>query len=411
MMNRTHSYSDNSFDADSAAYNLYALVYHCGIIDGGHYVAFVKNRTNRQWYCLNDSSGKIRDPPTTSIETAHDGAGLLKMNKINEVAVAPLYANDVQHILEGIVYFRKLLVEVPNPPIDEVIAAGIVPRFVDLLKFEATWALTNIAWGNSSQVKCVVDADAVPALIHLITSTNEDVREQAVWALGNITGDSPEYRDYVLNKGALAPLLHILDHHPRLTMVRNAAWFLSNLCYGKTLVVEIIKVAQALPTLTQLLYNSDADVLTSACRTISHLLNASHDQIQAALNVFDVLRLIQLLSHPALNVQQNAESALYNFVMDDDRQKQIVTYDDEEDDTAITVALSVIPPPTASGIISTTTIADLLLQWQLEHILQRLRLLENDNCKLHEENVKSHEEIVKLNLDRMQQLQEFKNSK
>ncbi|CAM4799762.1 unnamed protein product [Rotaria magnacalcarata] len=88
----------------------------------------------------------------------------------------------------------------------------------------------------------------------------------------------------------------------------------------------------------------------------------------------------------------------------------IVTYDDEEDDTAITVALSVIPPPTASGIISTTTIG-LLLQWQLEHILQRLRLLENDNCKLHEENVKSHEEIVKLNLDRMQQLQEFKNSK
>ncbi|CAF4954002.1 unnamed protein product [Rotaria socialis] len=67
--------------------------------------------------------------------------------------------------------------------------------------------MTNIAWGNSSQVKYVIDADAAPALIHLLTSTNEDVREQAVWALGNITGDNPEYRDYVLNKGALTPLL------------------------------------------------------------------------------------------------------------------------------------------------------------------------------------------------------------
>ena len=30
---------------------------------------------------------------------------------------------------------------------------------------------------------------------------------QAVWALGNIAGDSPECRDYVLNEGILVPLL------------------------------------------------------------------------------------------------------------------------------------------------------------------------------------------------------------
>ncbi|CAM4917089.1 unnamed protein product [Rotaria socialis] len=261
----------------------------------------------------------------------------------------------------------------PNPPIDEVIAAGIVPRFVDLLKvqhfriqFEATWTLTNIAWGNSSQVKYVIDADAGPALIHLLTSTNEDVREQAVWALGNITGDNPEYRDYVLNKGALTPLLHILDHHSRLTMVRNATWFLSNLCYGKTSVVEIIKVAQALRTLTQLLYNSP--------------------------------------SHPTLNVQQNAERAVHNFVMGADRQIQVITNDDQEEDIAITAAVSVIPPPTTYDITSTTTIADLSLQCQLEHILQRLKILENDNSKLRQENMKLREENLKL-------LQELKNSK
>ncbi|CAF3046475.1 unnamed protein product [Rotaria socialis] len=263
-------------------------------------------------------------------------------------------------------------VTLPNPPIDEVIAAGIVPRFVDLLKvqhfriqFEATWTLTNIAWGNSSQVKYVIDADAVPALIHLLTSTNEDVREQAVWALGNITGDNPEYRDYVLNKGALTPLLHILDHHSRLTMVRNATWFLSNLCYGKTSVVEIIKVAQALRTLTQLLYNSP--------------------------------------SHPTLNVQQNAERAVHNFVMGADRQIQVITNDDQEEDIAITAAVSVIPPPTTYDITSTTTI-DLSLQCQLEHILQRLKILENDNSKLRQENMKLREENLKL-------LQELKNSK
>ncbi|CAF0968583.1 unnamed protein product [Rotaria sordida] len=58
MANRTLSFGDNSFDADNAAYNLYALICHYGVIGGGHYVAFIKNHTNQQWYCFNDSSCK-----------------------------------------------------------------------------------------------------------------------------------------------------------------------------------------------------------------------------------------------------------------------------------------------------------------------------------------------------------------
>ncbi|CAF0974201.1 unnamed protein product, partial [Didymodactylos carnosus] len=52
---RAMSFGENSFDADNAAYNLYALVCHHGVIGGGHYVAFVKNRITQQWYCFNDS--------------------------------------------------------------------------------------------------------------------------------------------------------------------------------------------------------------------------------------------------------------------------------------------------------------------------------------------------------------------
>ncbi|CAF0809558.1 unnamed protein product [Adineta steineri] len=58
QMDRTLSFGDNSFDADNAAYNLYAFVCHYGVIGGGHYVAFVKNHINQQWYCFNDSSCK-----------------------------------------------------------------------------------------------------------------------------------------------------------------------------------------------------------------------------------------------------------------------------------------------------------------------------------------------------------------
>lgn len=112
--------------------------------------------------------------------------------------------------LIGLRSLRKLLSREPDPPIQEVINAGLVNRLVECLDsqqnsivYESTWALTNITSGDSNQTQCVIKAGAVPKLMKLVNSTNLETSETAIWTLGNIAGDSAACRDLVIDNGGL----------------------------------------------------------------------------------------------------------------------------------------------------------------------------------------------------------------
>merc|ERR1719389_595640 len=155
--------------------------------------------------------------------------------------VRQVASDNAQEQFQATQQLRKLLSVENNPPIQEVIQTGAVPKLVELLKdisrpelqFEAEWVLTNIASGNADQTRVVVEAGALPLFIQLLQSPNLDVQEQAVWALGNIAGDSSNLRDLVLHAGGLFPIMAVLHSCEKNSMMRNATWTLSNLDRGK----------------------------------------------------------------------------------------------------------------------------------------------------------------------------------
>jgi len=87
-------------------------------------------------------------------------------------------SDDILRQHYGLIGIRKILSIAENPPIQPVIDAGLVPKMIEYVKqteypqlqLEATWALTNVASGNSIQCQSIVDKGGIPLFVQLLKS-------------------------------------------------------------------------------------------------------------------------------------------------------------------------------------------------------------------------------------------------
>ncbi|KAK2576370.1 hypothetical protein KPH14_005718 [Odynerus spinipes] len=271
----------------------------------------------------------IVDDTGALLQTEND---VLPISTSIEEIVAGMQSSDETIQLQATQACRKMLSREKNPPIDNMIQQGIVPRCIEFLdsnhnsalQFEAAWALTNVASGTSEQTHVVVKNGAIPKLVALLKSPSMNVAEQAVWALGNIAGDGPMARDLVLGHDAMPLLLDLIKPDTSVTFARNIVWTLSNLCRNKNPPPPFEIVRTALPVLNRLLSNTDKDILADACWALSYLTDGPNEKIQAVIESGVIPKLVELLSSTEVTVLTPALRAVGNIVTGNDVQTDAI---------------------------------------------------------------------------------------
>jgi len=247
--------------------------------------------------------------------------------------VSQLNSSDLTEALAATRAFRKLLSLERNPPITEVVALGVVPKFVEFLaaddatdlQFEAAWCLTNIASGETDHTTAVIKAPgAIHQFVRLLQSPHENLRDQCVWALGNIAGDGPQQRDLVIAAGAIDGFLMQFYDGAGQAIIRNTTWALSNLCRGKP-ATPLSTVARAIPVLAQLVQFPDDEVVADASWAISYITDGENQRIEPVVETPGLVeRLVSLLNHSSKAIQTPVLRTVGNIVTGSEMQTEAV---------------------------------------------------------------------------------------
>ncbi|CAN1281393.1 Importin subunit alpha-2 [Linum perenne] len=199
-----------------------------------------------------------------------------------------------------------------------VIDHGAVPIFVKLLgsssddvREQAVWALGNVA-GDSPKCRDLVLSHG--ALIPLLGQLNEHAKlsmlRNATWTLSNFCRGKPQ-PPFDQVRPALPALAHLVCSSDE-EVLTDACWALSYLSDGTNDKIQAVIEAGVCSTLVQLLLHPSPSVLVPALRTIGNIVTGDDSQTQAVIQADLIGPLVSLLQNAEFDIKKESAWAISN---------------------------------------------------------------------------------------------------
>jgi importin subunit alpha-6/7 len=225
--------------------------------------------------------------------------------------------------LEGLRKIRKQVSIENDPPLLELIQTNVLPKLIEMAYsrskdfiFELCWVLCNIGSGCSKCSQYLLDIKALDFLYNVfdIDPNSFDLQDQIIWTVGNIAGESPAFRNIVIESSIFAKILQYANRFPLGddNKSNNLVWAMSNLCRGKP-----PPSSQILKLLDQyfvgfVLKSKTVSMLVDSCWGLSYTTESME-----AINHYptELLRkLIELTNHESPLVATPAIRAIGNLI-------------------------------------------------------------------------------------------------
>ncbi|KAM0951169.1 putative importin-alpha, importin-beta-binding domain, armadillo-like helical [Dioscorea sansibarensis] len=221
----------------------------------------------------------------------------------------------------------------PPPPYEQIKPA--LPTLVHLVYSndeevlaDTCWALSYLSDGTNGKSQAVIDAGVCPRLVELLMHPLPTVIVPALRTVGNIvTGDDIQTQ-HIINQNALPRLLNLLIHEHKKSIKKEACWAISNITAGNKDQIQAVIAADLIHPLVHLLQTAEFDIKKEAAWAISNATSGgTHDQVRFLVREGCIKPLCDLLVCPDPRIVMVCMEGLENILKVGEAEKNIGTAD------------------------------------------------------------------------------------
>uniref|UniRef100_A0A182XCY4 Importin subunit alpha n=1 Tax=Anopheles quadriannulatus TaxID=34691 RepID=A0A182XCY4_ANOQN len=186
-------------------------------------------------------------------------------------------------------------------------------------------AVGNIVTGNDTQTQLILNCNALPSILQLLSSTKEAVRKEACWTISNIAAGNRNQIQAAIDANIFPSIIDLLQKADFKTR-KEAAWAITNATSGGTVQqIKYLVDAGCIPPMCELLTVMDPKIVTVALNGLENILKVGDEQ-RTKPNPYAVMieecygldKLEFLQSHQNNDIYEKAFSIIQKYFSNDD---------------------------------------------------------------------------------------------